>query len=343
MVNALMPLIKNTSVGRTGIEDWAAGLSPKKARTVEQKETKYTGVSYRLWMQPLFPILNPTMRINDICVGSDKLGHFLQQGLTYYGTVHAPGGSVKAAETESRESEEHGFGLEATGVLSNADQEANHQGFRFYEDLTANPAMTFDIGKYINRNWNEEVNPSFYEASVGPVVWRNLLRGSWTGTYGSRRAVVELAVADDSVSVSGQFGYTNDDGSIAKGAIQNARITHTKNNVGAITGVAIDLEWAFPAGKGKGKWSSSNESTLQGSWEGQTPGDKGATWNLTKSRTPVPMPESAAAKQHRQKSECWNRCEAEFDRCLKTSTSGPAFCLARRTSCYTMCGQRPQK
>ncbi|CZF86016.1 eCIS core domain-containing protein [Grimontia marina] len=166
--------------GRTAIELWADTLPASKQAPPAQGATKYKGVSFGIWSNPLFPILNPTMKVHGICIGSDKLGHFFQQGLTYFQTETAR--STADAEEQSERTEGGGFGLETTGVYSNADQEANRKGGQFYKDLVANPAMTFAISNYINSNWNEESNPNFYEQSVGEQVWSNLLTGSWSGT-----------------------------------------------------------------------------------------------------------------------------------------------------------------
>ena len=69
---------RNVQTGRSAIEVWASTLPSTKASLPTQSATKYSGVGFRLWAQPLFPILNPTMKVNGICIGSDKLGHFFQ-------------------------------------------------------------------------------------------------------------------------------------------------------------------------------------------------------------------------------------------------------------------------
>ncbi|WP_187147750.1 hypothetical protein [Candidatus Nitrososphaera gargensis] len=111
--------------------------------------------------------------MNGVCIGSDKLDHFLQQDYEYffdYFVKEKTPAKEQAAEAYGESTEAGGYGLKTTGVFSNADLEANKQGLQFYRDLDANPNMTFDIANYINSNWNEESNPSFYEASVGKTV-----------------------------------------------------------------------------------------------------------------------------------------------------------------------------
>jgi len=334
IIRGLADLTENKSIGRTGIEGWAEKLGDKKARQPEKAKTKYADVSYGLWKQPFFPILNPTMRINNICVGSDKLGHFMQQGLQYFQLAHQPGKSAADAEKFGAGTEAGGFGLESTGVYSNADLEANRQGLRFYEDLAASPAMMFEIAKYINPRWNEEVNPSHYEASVGPVVWRNLLHGSWSGSFATDAEVAilvtNLAVAEDKVSLSGQFGYKTAGGTVVTGTLTNGRITHTKNALNAITGVTLDFDWQSDKGKGKGNLTSINENTLEGRLESEAAG-AGGSCKLTRSRVALSVPAKKTTDA------CLQDCEEAFNRCTRLSSSGGMVCIAQRSGCINSC------
>src|SRR5262249_55499683 len=126
------------------------------------------------------------------CIGADKLGHFFDVGFLYFSEDLRRGGmSTAEAQDIGRGLEIGPQGLAAvppfaggpTGVYSNADQEANLKGWQFYKDLAANPAgLAFAIGHYIAADWNEQVNPSFYEAGLGKDVWNNLLSGQWQGS-----------------------------------------------------------------------------------------------------------------------------------------------------------------
>jgi hypothetical protein len=62
------------------------------------------------------------------------------------------------------------LGLAATGVHSRGDLSANNSGMKFYQDLQANPKMTFDIRKYISEDWDEEKSGNIYEHGVGEAV-----------------------------------------------------------------------------------------------------------------------------------------------------------------------------
>jgi hypothetical protein len=166
----------------------AEGKPAQKFKVVKQQaQTKYAGVGFGLWSTP-FPILNPCVLLCDECVGSDKLGHFLQQGAEY-ARVAAQAGK-KAAEKWNTDTEyidkiadpmgfrTGGYGEATTGVMSKADMEANRQGGQFYTDLDkamkAGAAFNFDICRYVNGNWSEENNPNDYVPQVGAQVQKNL-------------------------------------------------------------------------------------------------------------------------------------------------------------------------
>jgi hypothetical protein len=292
----------NTSLGRTAIEDWAGRLGPGKVDQPAQSTTKYAGVSYRLWAQKTFPILNPTMRVNDICVGSDKLGHFFQQGHEYFEEAHRSGKGPADAEKMGRETEAGGFGLAATGVFSNADLEANRQGLKFYEDLNATPSMTFDIAKYINVNWNEEFKPSLYEESkVAPQVWSNILAGVWEGTFTEpgnptpvpSQVILGMKGTDEVAGATFTTRPTGTEG----GAITNGKVTRQTVGTGAtaftsfksaVSGVQIDFDWTMlrtapvVSASGKGFWKSVKENELKGRWGTGNSKDNGGDWDLFK-------------------------------------------------------------
>jgi hypothetical protein len=118
--------------------------------------------------------------------------------------------STNQAKDIGRATEIQQYGLALTGVFSNADQEANLAGWQFYKDRAANPsAFVFAIKNYITAQWNERVNPSFYEADLGAVVWNNLLTGQWHGTIGagSSQADIQFDLTAASGGVTGSYEY----------------------------------------------------------------------------------------------------------------------------------------
>lgn len=288
---------RNVQTGRSAIEVWASTLPSTKVSLPTQGATKYAGVTYRLWSQPLFPILNPTMKINGICVGSDKLGHFFQQGAAFRRSASSSGRA--AAEEESERSEGGGFGLVTTGIFSNADQEANRQGGGFYRDLVASPTMTFAISRYISSRWSEVDNPNFYESSVGRQVWANLLAGTWTGQSwaGPPRLQDALSVTlVTSGAVTGTFSIVLA-GTVAgvvpppvgtiRGVItyNTTRVRGTgilgDTNYTPISGIHIDFDWTLGTESGKGFLDSSGERRLTGRWGGGTSNTDRGAWDIT--------------------------------------------------------------
>ncbi|MET0391909.1 MAG: DUF4157 domain-containing protein [Chitinophagaceae bacterium] len=279
-----------TSPGRTEIEGWAVGLPSAKAHQPSAASTKYSGVNYVLWSNPVFPILNPTMKVNGVCIGSDKLGHFFQQGHEYYVESHRSGGSVATAVAGGQRQESGGYGLRTTGVFSNADLEANRKGLDFYNDLAASPGMSFDIATYINANWSEVNNPNFYESSVGQIVWRNLLNGRWTGFFEdpaasvSRQITVTLTVnSSNNVSISGTFVHNAGSGTLTGTITHNTiRPPQASSVTSAISGITINFDWVSGARSGKGIWNNNRENELIGTWGNGTSNSDGGNWNITK-------------------------------------------------------------
>src|ERR1044072_1877638 len=271
---------ENKDLGYTKIEGWAKSLDKSKIRKLNKEETKYAGVNYNIWLGAslgLFPVLSPIMRIKNICVGSDKLGHFLQQGHQYLqikqNTNKFSRGLTRLAPVGYGIMSEIGhYGMATTGVFSNADLEANRQGVRFYEDLIADPSMKMDIGQYVNSQWNEENNPNSYQNYVGKKVWRNLLNGNWSGTFTppaaskSYKVLMNLTGADDETTLSGVFAYVSDNGKVTNGYITKGRITHLKSLYMNVTRIKIDFDWKSGAASGKGLWVSEKESGLEGTW-----------------------------------------------------------------------------
>ncbi|HEY8749967.1 MAG TPA: hypothetical protein VIM11_18430 [Tepidisphaeraceae bacterium] len=87
--------------------------------------------------------LSPTVNVYGVYLGTDKIGHFFQQGHEYYRAYreqeNAGHSSAEATRAAVRigVSQEHGFYGEAmVGVYSNGDLAANFAGLQFYLNLT---------------------------------------------------------------------------------------------------------------------------------------------------------------------------------------------------------------
>jgi hypothetical protein len=230
------------------------------------------------------------MKINGICVGSDKLGHFFQQGATFQGTEALSG--TAAAEEESERSEGGGFGLLSTGVFSNADREANRQGGRFYKELIASPGMTFAVARYISSAWSEVEHPNFYQEDVGHQVCANLLTGNWaghsraTGSVADETLSVRL-VATTTGAVTGTFTIGGAVGNILKGTIQYnttsvraLSVVGTNTTSSPISGIHIDFDWTLGSESGKGFLDSGGERHLGGGWGRATSNSDRGSWYI---------------------------------------------------------------
>ena len=131
--------------------------------------------------------VGPTMKINDVLIGTDKLGHFLSQGRKFYRRWLKMGDEAKAAE-HSAYTERAIFGQMTTGSYSNADLVANYEGYRFYRSLFTDnfipgkPAIlawdgdhwimqrTFDFADHVNDYWDEALNINGYDAWLYPYM-----------------------------------------------------------------------------------------------------------------------------------------------------------------------------
>lgn len=124
--------------------------------------------------------VGPTLKLNGVLVGTDKLGHFLSQGRKFYRRWVRMGDESKAAE-HSAYTERAIFGQMTTGSYSNADLVANYEGFRFYRSLfednivAGKPAILawkndhwimqrpFDWADHVNDYWDEALNINHFD------------------------------------------------------------------------------------------------------------------------------------------------------------------------------------
>jgi hypothetical protein len=129
------------------------------------------------WMPP-----SPTIEIDGVRLGTDKLSHFASVGWLYHRRYHKALRRGATRDEAVREairfgvlSEKTIFGASSTGALSLADLEANYQGMRFYEGLCGGErpmlergpagwavARPFDFRDFVTPEWDESWNPPIY-------------------------------------------------------------------------------------------------------------------------------------------------------------------------------------
>ena len=163
--------------------------------------------------------VGPTLKINNVLVGTDKLGHFLSQGWKFYRRWVRLGDEGKAAE-QSAYTERALFGQMTTGSYSNADLVANYEGFRFYRSLfeadivAGKPAILawdndhwimqrpFDFADHVNDYWDEALNINHYDTMLYSHMKNRLL--SFCDSY---RAHPELYAVHDEDAL--KYRYRN--------------------------------------------------------------------------------------------------------------------------------------
>ena len=185
-----------------GFETWSVNsplvsrspAGPEEMREFEQKYI-YAGTSSLFdtgrWMPP-----SPTVEVNGVRLGTDKLTHVLGTAWYYHRWYRkARSRGATAAEAERR-ALRLGLGHEITilgkavsGVLSLADLEANYEGMWFYEHLCAGNDPTivyddgvwrlrrpFDLRDYVTPEWDESYQPNIYMRRKWPKVKTQMLR-----------------------------------------------------------------------------------------------------------------------------------------------------------------------
>jgi hypothetical protein len=143
-------------------------------------------MDYARWLPP-----SPTLQVNEIRFGSDKLAHFFSEGWWYYRWWLKRGDNLSQEEVQ-RGLFEYGSQMEwwflgkmVTGVISPADLESNYQGFVFYHQMCHGDepllsrqqghwrfSETFDFRDYISPEWDETWNPNVYDS----LRWKNIKR-----------------------------------------------------------------------------------------------------------------------------------------------------------------------
>lgn len=128
-------------------------------------------------------VVMPSIRINGVMMGVDKLSHFFETGLDLYDEFLAPDIMVGATREERIAKlldkavllEEEWLGWQITGIKSYGDIHAHVQGAFFWEQmLNENTSWwscendrvvmkkSFDIGAFAQPGWSEAVNCNEY-------------------------------------------------------------------------------------------------------------------------------------------------------------------------------------
>lgn len=135
--------------------------------------------------------LGERLKLAEVRIGSDKLGHFFSQGFKYFRRQRR-GWSEQRLVGWAARVEGWLFGEYTTRVYSNADMVANYEGYLFYRSLFedgivpgkkaivafenggAHIARPFAWSDHVNDYWDEALNPSLLGAGLRHHVSREL-------------------------------------------------------------------------------------------------------------------------------------------------------------------------
>ncbi|CEK11575.1 hypothetical protein [Legionella hackeliae] len=184
-------------------------------------------------------LLSPTINMYGHYFGTDKIGHFFQQGRGYYKVYMrhlARGKSPEQAHTamviRGQRQEDGLYGTMINGIYSNGDLSANYAGWKFYMNL-AHPvkignqllppiivlngnkwefAQKIDkdtlLKPYINDNLNEAWNPCHY-FFMRSQIRRNIKKRctEWIQRTGLTRTKVQKKLIETSLWMGEDYGH----------------------------------------------------------------------------------------------------------------------------------------
>ncbi|MGB7451471.1 MAG: hypothetical protein WBM36_05010 [Lysobacterales bacterium] len=201
------------------LERFAMDSSEVEKLTTPPHDSIYSGHPfYATRVAGLFGV-GPTLKINGVLVGTDKLGHFLSQGRKFYRRWVKLQDESKAAE-HSAYTERAIFGQMTTGSYSNADLVANFEGYRFYRSLfednivPGKPAILtwegdhwimqrpFDWADHVNDYWDEALNINHYDTLLYTHMKTRLL--TFCDSY---QANPELYEVHDEEALKNRYRY----------------------------------------------------------------------------------------------------------------------------------------
>lgn len=187
---------KLAGLGMGRIEKWAekSATIPKIQEKIDAAEYIYRGSSF--WRLPLMDLsgIAHSIKLAGHIIGTDKLGHFMAEGLKYYELVtEDDGGSLQKAIRWGVDTEEGIYGLGVSGVKSYADLAANLDGYRFWASILDGETPYFACAggqffmvreftwlDYVTDAWDEGINCSVYTKHMAGVFNSNLFKHELT-------------------------------------------------------------------------------------------------------------------------------------------------------------------
>ncbi|MBC7419996.1 MAG: hypothetical protein H7328_04645 [Bdellovibrio sp.] len=203
----LKEFLVNDSIANGELEEFAKDNAQVAKRKISFDESIYSSVKK-------FPILKrfgvaPVINVNRVQIGTDKLGHFFNQGYSIYlNNAKRPSYDDRASIgfLDSLESETSLYGLQTTGVKSYADMSANYDGQRFWEKLCGFPKtkdstrcepdaylqcntdgkwglnlkQKFTLKDYVTSAWDEAINCSSFDPDNAEGIFNKMNKTAFT-------------------------------------------------------------------------------------------------------------------------------------------------------------------
>jgi len=156
-----------------------AAWSVMKNDSIYKEMNSWTTPALKVWSR-----LGRIINVNNVYIGTDKIGHALGQGYSYFKIAYLQNGGITRALAYGEMTEKTYYGYTSTGIYSYADLVANFQGMRFwihilykYPDPLDSHApgpyvalkdnswirlRNVDWAYYIDPAWDESCNQSIY-------------------------------------------------------------------------------------------------------------------------------------------------------------------------------------
>lgn len=201
------------------LERWAMNAPEVEKLDTPRRRSIYSG--HPIWatrVAALFGV-GPTMQINGVLIGSDKIGHFLSQGRKFYRRYLRFNSESRAGEW-SAYTERAIFGQMSTGSYSNADLVANYEGYVFYRSLFEEgvigdkPAILswqgdkwlvqreFDWADHVNAYWDEALNINHYDS----LLYEHMQTRLMTFCQDYRAQPASYTIRDEA-ALAGKYGH----------------------------------------------------------------------------------------------------------------------------------------
>jgi len=201
---------------RDGVAGWPLKIIPyannRKLNDLIKYRSRKRDIVYPLFsfpriVSPTQFVFASTIRMYDVYLGWDKIGHFINQGFQYfeaYERARRQGLSEADATAQAIafgvETEAGIFGLLVDGVYSNADLAVNYAGFKFYQHLVSKWLYLKSDGQlelqldvdprnllrdFVTDHWNESLNASVIEKSQRTLLRKKMAQRcpSWLNFY----------------------------------------------------------------------------------------------------------------------------------------------------------------